>query len=455
MADYNELDVTRSDVKSKRELWQGVQDLAQFSSAWRGSVFSEADIEAIDEQVHCFAVLLSKMIKDLPNNHVVPLFGSSIRMWEDCLPTLLDLKSESMEVCHWQELEDMVGVDLHKAIKRGAFIEEILGHEKLLVEAGRIHNIVVTAKEENKLSVSLKRVEDTWRETYFTVLDYKPDVYHKCYIIGHVDEVSSILEDSQTTVTAILGSRYVSRMLTKVQDWDRKLERVYETIGAWVSCQEKWLYLESVFNSPDIAKHLHQEDKMFHHVDKRWKEAMRKVKSDNMAIKVGMTSGLLEMFQSSNEKLEQILRNLETYLEQKRLGFPRFNFLGDHDLVNILSNSKSPAAVQPHMSKMFHGVKSLAVADEDELEMHSVADFKGEIVQLAKPVTVAISGTGSDVQVWLGKVESQLRNSLVQEMKRAIRCYSDDDLDVFACNGGIPAMCLITAMQVHWALEVT
>ena len=42
-----------------------------------------------------------------------------------------------------------------------------------------------------------------------------------------------------------------------------------------------------------------------------------------------------------------------------------------------------------------------------------------------------------------------------KEMKRAIRCYSDDDLDVFACNGGIPAMCLITAMQVHWALEVT
>ena len=53
------------------------------------------------------------------------------------------------------------------------------------------------------------------------------------------------------------------------------------------------------------------------------------MKGDPLAIKVGTTPGLLEMFQNSNEKLEGIQRSLDLYLDQKRLGFPRFNFLGD------------------------------------------------------------------------------------------------------------------------------
>lgn len=45
----------------------------------------------------------------------------------------------------------------------------------------------------------------------------------------------------------------------------------------WLTCQRNWLYLESIFNAPDIQRQLPAEAKMFLQVDKSWKEIMRKV----------------------------------------------------------------------------------------------------------------------------------------------------------------------------------
>ena len=45
---------------------------------------------------------------------------------------------------------------------------------------------------------------------------------------------------------------------------------------------------------------------------------------------------------------ESIYRNLGWYLEQKRVGFPRFFFLGDEDLTDLLSSSKVPDHPQPY-----------------------------------------------------------------------------------------------------------
>ncbi|KAG8130386.1 hypothetical protein E2320_017073 [Naja naja] len=451
---FDTLEEVCAELKLKQLLWDSLSEWSILEEEWMESKFDSLDPELLNGQVSKYAKFVNQLEKGLPPNNVVPQLKEKVEKMKEKLPVITDLRNPFLKPRHWITLEQIVGaplIDLENPLTL-----ERLTQISAFEYTQEIQDVSGQASGEASLEIILKKVEDAWKTTEFTVIPHRDS--KDVFILGGTDDIQVILDDSTINVATIASSRYVGPLKPRVDEWQKQLSLFSQTLEEWLTCQRNWLYLESIFSAPDIQRQLPAEAKMFLQVDKSWKEVMRKVNRLPNALRAATQPGLLETFQNNNALLDQIQKCLEAYLESKRVIFPRFYFLSNDELLEILAQTRNPQAVQPHLRKCFDSIS--------KLEFAYMAPAEGEEKVLTNDILAMLSPEGErvslgkglkargNVEDWLGKVEEAMFTSLRRLSKAAIADYQSRERTEWVVAGH-PSQVVLTISQLMWCRDLT
>ena len=128
----------------------------------------------------------------------------------------------------------------------------------------------------------------------------------------------------------------------------------------------------------DIAKQMPVQAKKFTKVDKEWAKVMGKASDDKLVL-TAVKRRRCEFCLLAFAELEACQKALEGYLEKKRGMFPRFYFVSNPVLLQILSQGSDPQMIQPYYQTVFDAIDHV-IHDEDNPRMviTMVSRFKAQ-----------------------------------------------------------------------------
>ncbi|XP_034447227.1 dynein heavy chain 12, axonemal [Hippoglossus hippoglossus] len=471
---YQEVDVIKETIGLYQKLFGLVLKWQRTENRWMDGSFQDLEGESMEAQLDEFFREILKMLKffqqkqnkveqdtemfvgkakgqpsiddprkqENPNILLCSTVMEQIKEFKDHIPVVSILCNPGVKPRHWDQMSHIVGYDLTP--DSGTTLRKVL-KQNLAPYLEEFESISAASSKEFSLEKAMQAMVHIWDGIS---LQHQPYRETGVSILTSWDEIQTILDDQIVKTQTMRGSPFIKPFEKQIKLWEERLLRIQETIDEWLKVQAQWLYLEPIFSSQDIMQQIPEEGRLFQTVDKNWREVMRHCIKDPKILPATSLPGLLEKLQDSNNLLDSIMKGLNAYLEKKRLFFPRFFFLSNDEMLEILSETKDPLRVQPHLKKCFEGISKLDFLPN--LDIQAMYSSEGERVQLIQHIST--SEARGAVEKWLVQVEDVMLRSVRDVVARSRVAYAETARSQWVKEW--PGQVVLCTSQIYWTMEV-
>jgi dynein heavy chain len=187
-------------------------------------------------------------------------------------------------------------------------------------------------------------------------------------LIKPSEETIEGLEAHQLELQTMMGmGKFVEFFKDKVMHWQNTLGTVEDVIKVWVNVSRNWASLESIFlASADIRSQLPEDTKRFEGLDSEFKELMKDAVTEENVVNLCSVDGRLDLLNGIQAKLDMCQRSLNEYLDQKKKIFPRFYFVSNVALLDMLANGTNPPKIMKYLGDCYDSLDELVFVTDAE-----------------------------------------------------------------------------------------
>ncbi|OXB71582.1 UNVERIFIED_CONTAM: hypothetical protein H355_004177 [Colinus virginianus] len=365
VTDYSRVQRLVKELEPIANFWSTAFAWSSKKVQWLEGPFVKIDSQLVEHQVNGGIQLMHKVTRSVEDRRLESIREHTATLLQDLkrfsplVPLILALRQEGMRMRHWDKISTAVGKKIWPGMENFTLSKllelKITQFEDIIVETGDV------AAREFLIEKALKKMKTEWERVTFNFTEkYK---LTDTYILKGTEEIIALFDEHIALTQTLQFSPDKRPFEEEIEAWCSELLLASETLDEWLKCQRSWMYLQPVFDSPDIVKQLPSETKRFRSVDTGWRVLMRHTIECPLVLSVCSTSGLLDKLRDYNDNLEKAQHGLESYLDVKRSQFARLYFLSNDELLGILSETKDAGRVQPYLCKVFENVDRLLFED--------------------------------------------------------------------------------------------
>ncbi|VDD87207.1 unnamed protein product [Enterobius vermicularis] len=393
------LEVMNSDLENFEQVWllyeQFSNDIAMLGrEEW---VVFRTKIYVFDELLMTWKERLRK----LPPSGITVKIDKEIDNYMGSTAASSGLKccrDEALTADHWAEIFRLLNLPKGITFKNLKFYDLLSAHLNISENAETLKNISSRARSETTIREAIQELELWAAQAEFSMTDYKCTDGRTLKIIKDwKDAINSVaiclrlllfsspivVKDNRALLQSLKSSSYYAQFSEKTSVWETRLMNVEQYVEQMNEIQRKWVYLEPIFSRDSVPS----ETSRFARVDVEFRSILEEIVRDTRLVSLCSRNSLQYRLDQITEQLSRCHRALNSFLEEKRDAFPRFYFIGDDDLLEILGQSTNPNVIQTHLKKLFQGINKVVFNESNEV-ITAVMSADGEVVELKDCVKV-------------------------------------------------------------------
>lgn len=419
-SDFEKLRVSEAALEPHWRLWNMVHNFDKSQRQWlRGPTF-QLEPAKVESEANTM-LTEAQDLRNLFNDLELPM---QARVAADVEKEIISLKSNHLRLVHslcnkglrprhWEQISSIVGFLIEPDT---VFTLSRLMDMGVKTHMHELHSISEAATKEHAIENDLNAMQEEWRPIQLELQSWRQTGSHAVQRASF-EETRGLVEEHLVKTRVMRMSPHVTPWAQKASEWETWLELMATILRDWEKLQQAWTYLQPVFGAQDFLRQMPTEGRSFRQVDKFWRELMERTFENSAALEITREENLSTRLKESCDLLDEVQKGLNDYLEAKRLGFARFFFLTNDELLEILTAMQEPRPAQHHMKMCFSGIRCLEFLPETDdilktARACAMVSTEGESASFAAPVSWEASTGGAEE--WFTELESAMTTSVRQ-----------------------------------------